>query len=242
MVDVARVLHVPAWSVIGQRRSQPDETAGTYDLRLAVIAPDGDQEAAVRLKCPPTAHQSLGGPLPKKRLSEALRALDGDRHWLLYLAGHIDVGENPTRSGLRLAPEGDGHGHLSIAEMLAAADRDGRENPFPLPERVLAVGCGSLGHDTVVAGTVRTPTSEWLGFGSALMLAGTEHAICTLYPVYPVRQLNDIAHRLAERLVNGENPADALREVQLAELERWRRTGQGRPFLWQAFVYTGVGV
>ncbi|MFC8201882.1 CHAT domain-containing protein [Streptomyces sp. NPDC057298] len=242
VVDVVRVLHVPAWSVISRRRPSRQAEAGqTYDLRLAVIAPDGDPEAAARLASPPIARRSLGGPVSRERLSEILHLLDDDRHWLLYLAGHVDAEENPTHSGLRLAPEGTGHGHLSIAEMLAAGTGAHYEL-FPLPERVLAVGCGSLGLGAADTDIARTPTSEWLGFGSALMLAGADHAVCTLYQVYPVKQLNNITHRLAEKLVAGESPADALREVQLAELNRWRRTGRGRPFLWQAFVYTGIGI
>ncbi|MGQ4331774.1 CHAT domain-containing protein [Streptomyces hayashii] len=244
VVDVARVLHVPAWSVVNQRLTRrPPQAGQPYDLRLAVMAPDGDPVAAARLKSPPFARRSLGGPLPKERLSQVLHLLDDDRHWLLYLAGHVTTEWNPTRGGLRLGPEGDGYGHLSIAEMLAAADSGPHANLFPVPERVLAVGCGSLGleHEPETGGA-RTPTSEWLGFGSALMFAGADHVICTLYPVYPVGQLNDIAHSLAERLVAGDSPADALRDVQLAELNRWRGTGEGRPFLWQAFVYAGVGI
>ncbi|PZH00015.1 hypothetical protein C1I97_23595 [Streptomyces sp. NTH33] len=244
IVEAARVLHVPAWSVISRRRAHHRaEPATTYDLRLAVIAPDGDQEAAARLKSPPLARRSLEGSVTKERLSKVLHLLDDDRRWLLYLAGHVTTARNPTHSGLRLAPDGDGHGHLSIAEMQGAAENGVHEDLFPVPERVLAVGCGSLGLDLgAESDTARTPTSEWLGFGSALMLAGSDHVVCTLYPVYPVRQLNDIAHRLAEKLVVGDSPADALREIQLAELDRWRGTGSGRPFLWQAFVYAGLGI
>ncbi|MGA5121555.1 CHAT domain-containing protein [Streptomyces pseudogriseolus] len=243
VVDVVRVLHVPAWSVISQRRPSHHADAGQkYDLRLAVIAPDGDPDAAARLTSPPIARRSLGGPVSREQLSEILHLLDDDRHWLLYLAGHVDAAENPTHSGLRLAPEDTGHGHLSIAEMLTAAGTGAHDELFPLPERVLAVGCGSLGLGAADTDIARTPTSEWLGFGSALMLAGADHAVCTLYQVYPVKQLHDITYRLAAKLVAGDSPADALREVQLAELNRWRRTGRGRPFLWQAFVYTGIGI
>ncbi|MFE3717448.1 CHAT domain-containing protein [Streptomyces cyaneofuscatus] len=246
VVEVARVLHVPAWSVISRRRARHRAAPSTtYDLRLAVIAPDGDEEAAARLKSPPLAHRSLKGPVSRERLSKVLGLLDDDRHWLLYLAGHVTPRPNPTDSGLSLAPDGEGKDHtrLSIAEIQAAAGNGSEGDLFPVPERVLAVGCGSLGLLSDAEGdAVRTPTSEWLGFGSALMLAGSDHVVCTLYPVYPVRQLNDIAHRLAERLVGGDGPADALREIQLAELAGWRAAGSGRPFIWQAFVYTGLGV
>jgi len=244
LVEAARVMHVPAWAVLSQCRKRPRESPRrARPLRLAVVAPDGARATVTRLNPPPGASRFLRGPVTKTELSKVLGLLSDERDWLLYLAGHVDSAPgNATRSGLRMAdPTADnGVGRLSMADVLPTSDGT---TEFPLPDRVLALACSSLGLEADPGAlNVRTPTSEWLGFGSALMLAGADHVLCTLYPVYPVSQLNNAAHLLAEKLVTGGSPADALRAVQLDELTRWRQTGKGRPFLWQAFAYVGLGI
>ncbi|MDW4910772.1 CHAT domain-containing protein [Streptomyces sp. ADMS] len=285
VVDVARVIHVPAWAVIGQCLARPAGRLGASgELKLAVLRPDAAEsdttgavneasgpeqaEAGVRsaakeklvLRPPGPARRVLRGPVTKEELTQALRQLDAldERDGLLYLLGHVGVVPgNPYLSGLRVAPtpgdgtEPGGTAMLSMADMLGSPDAgSGTANEAgvscPVPRKVLAVGCASLGLELSPSGTgadrVHTPVSEWLGLGSALLLAGADHVICTVYPVlHPSDQLEAAARLLTRRLCAGTTPPDALREMQLAHLKRWRGGGGGRPFVWQAFAYTGLG-
>ncbi|GGX13707.1 hypothetical protein GCM10010297_39040 [Streptomyces malachitofuscus] len=269
VVDVARVIHVPAWAVIDQCLARPAGRLGApYGLRLAVLRPDAAEEGTTGgavdsrlvLSSPAPAERVLRGPLTKEQLIRALgqlRTLHG-RDALLYLLGHVGVQPgNPYLSGLRVAPtpgdgtEPGGTAMLSMADMLDDAVADAAAEgdvACPVPRTVLAVGCGSIGLEpsSPADGTeaAHTPVSEWLGLGSALLLAGADHVICTLYPVlHPSRQLDAAARLLTRRLCEGVSPPDALREMQLVHLERWRRgRNGGRPFIWQAFAYTGAGV
>ncbi|MFC8229382.1 hypothetical protein [Streptomyces sp. NPDC057287] len=287
VVDMARVIHVPAWAVIGQCLARPAGRLGAPgELKLAVLRPDhaeGDTEATEEaraatgggpagpgarsaettkpvLQPPARARRVLRGPVTKEELTRALRqlaALD-ERDGLLYLLGHVGVVPgNPYLSGLRVAPtpgdgtEPGGTAMLSMADMLDRPDGgpgtvDETGVSCPVPRKVLAVGCASLGLELSPSekgkDPVRTPVSEWLGLGSALLLAGADHVVCTVYPVlHPSAQLEAAARLLTLRLCAGTAPPDALREMQLAHLERWRRGAGGRPFVWQAFAYTGVG-
>ncbi|MFD4023392.1 CHAT domain-containing protein [Streptomyces sp. NPDC058576] len=285
VVDVARVIHVPAWAVISQCLARPaGRLRAPCDLQLAVLRPDaaeeettGDTAADVTgragvsgepprrdtlaLRLPAPARRVLRGPVTKEQLTRALRQLHDldEREGLLYLLGHVGVRPgNPYLSGLRVAPtpgdgtEPGGTAMLSMADMLGSPD-GGSDTAAeagvscPVPRKVLAVGCASLGLELPSsrdgADTVHTPVSEWLGLGSALLLAGADHVICTLYPVlHPSDQLEAAARLLTRRLCAGASPPDALREMQLAHLDRWRRGKGGRPFVWQAFAYTGTGV
>ncbi|MFF0446714.1 CHAT domain-containing protein [Streptomyces sp. NPDC004609] len=253
VVDVARVVHVPGWAVVDQcLRRLPGRTArpGTpVPLRLAVLSPDAADGTATALEPPAAARHTVCGPLTKTQLAYTLQTFD-DTDGLLYLAGHIDtVPGNPYLSGLRVAPEPDGTAaRVSMADMLHTPDERTSPGetvtppPFPVPTHVLAVGCGSLGlQPPVHEGADRTSVSEWLGFGSALLLAGADHVVCTLYTVHPSRQLEAAVRTLTEGMSRGIPPADVLREMQLAQLRRWRHQRAGRPFVWQSFAYSGVG-
>lgn len=214
------------------------------------------------LNAPGPARCVLRGPVTKARFSQVLRELDAlyERDGLLYLLGHVGAAQgNPYIRGLRVAPTpGDGTppgdtAMLSMADMLQdggggdGGDDGGSgggsgEPGYPMPRQVLAVGCTSLGLDASAQDEAHTPVSEWLGFGSALLLSGADHVICTVYPVlHPSAQLEAVAKLLTRRLCEGVSPPDALRETQLAHLRRWRAGGPGRSFVWQAFAYTGVG-
>ncbi|MFE7532886.1 CHAT domain-containing protein [Streptomyces rhizosphaericola] len=285
VVDVARVIHVPAWAVISQCLARPAGRLRTpCDLQLAVLRPDAVEEETtgdtvadgtggtgvggdplrrnkLALRLPAPAQRVLRGPVTKEQLTHALRQLHDldEREGLLYLLGHVGVRPgNPYLSGLRVAPtpgdgtEPGGTAMLSMADMLGSLDggsgtAEEAGIACPVPRKVLAVGCASLGLELPSArngaDTVHTPVSEWLGLGSALLLAGADHVICTLYPVlHPSDQLEAAARLLTRRLCAGVSPPDALREMQLAHLDRWRRGKGGRPFVWQAFAYTGTGV
>lgn len=243
VIDVARVVHVPGWAVVNRCLSRPGGPRGARaGMTLAVLSPDAADGAAGGLAAPAPG-AALLGPVTKTELLTALRGISAEdrREGLLYLAGHIDtVPGNPYLSGLRVAPGcGGGRDRLSMSDMLQ--DAAGAPN-CPVPRHVITVGCGSLGLAPDPGGdTERTPVSEWLGFGSALLLCGADHVICTLYTVHSSDQLQAAARRLTRLVTEGVSAPDALRDMQLAHLRRWRLDGGGRPFIWQAFAYTGVG-
>ncbi|MEU5071936.1 CHAT domain-containing protein [Streptomyces asoensis] len=246
VVDSARVLHVPGWATVDHCLTRrPRTRGGPVPMRLAVLRPDAEDGVTGVFHPPPEARHIQKGPCTKSELSSVFRALHQD-HGLLYLVGHVDPEpDNPYFGGLRVRPEAEGGAaRVAMADMVPARTEAGpAEGPaFPVPSHVITVGCESLGLQPP-PGTeaVRTGVTEWLGFGSALLLSGAEHVICTLYTVPETKQLNRAARCMARRVAQGVAPVDALREMQLTHLRRWRRTRRGHPFAWQSFAYSGVG-
>jgi hypothetical protein len=207
--------------------------AERWPARLAVFAPFGDRTALKELATLRGVDRTVAGPLSRAQLRNAVHAASADRNWLLTVVGHVQHRPgHPAESGLQL----DG-GYLTLAD-LVSADPDQR---LTMPERVLLVGCGSFGFASPVAGRQLTPTSEWLGLSAAVVLAGAADVCCTLYTVYADKQMARIADGLIDGLSGTASAPEALRRVQLSELNRWRTAGDNAPLQWLALAYVGTG-
>jgi hypothetical protein len=235
VVEKASVVHVPSWSVSIAARAAMSGRSGRAPARLAVFAPSGgtDLTDLARLASPRGVERTVAGPLSGARLRNSVHAVSADRDWLLTIIGHVDHNQDkPTESGLRL----DG-GYLTLAD-LVGADPAQR---LTIPERVLLIGCGSIGFASPAPEPRLTPTSEWLGLGAAVVLAGAADVCCTLYTVYANAQMARIVDGLVEGMSSVTSAPEALRQVQLSELNRWRTIGDNYPLQWLALAYVGTG-
>ncbi|HWS71593.1 MAG TPA: CHAT domain-containing protein, partial [Thermoanaerobaculia bacterium] len=143
----------------------------------------------------------------------------------IHFATHAAVSAmEPWASALLLAPSGQDHGTLSIAEVIAL---DGRS----ALETVVLAGCRTAKRERGF-GDVRS-----LAYG--FLAAGARNAIGTLW------ELDDdvgmtMSRNLHTRLARGTAAADAVRDVQLLML----RTNSGklsRPSHWAAIEVFGSG-
>jgi hypothetical protein len=237
VVEKAAVVHIPSWSVATAARATMNGHghAGRWPARLALFAPPGGRDLAqlAELASPRGVERTVTGPLSGAQLRNAVHAVSADRDWLLTIIGHVDHDQDkPAESGLRL----DG-GHLTLTD-LVGAEPAGR---LTMPERVLLIGCGSIGFASPAPEPRLTPTSEWLGLGAAVVLAGATDVCCTLYTVYANAQMARIVDGLVEGLSSATSAPEALRQVQLSELNRWRATGDNFPLQWLALAYVGTG-
>jgi hypothetical protein len=235
LVENASVVHVPSWSVATAARAAMSGRAGRWPARLALFAPPGgpDVKDLEKLANPRGVQRMVVGPLSSARLRDAVHAVSADHSWLLTIIGHVDHSQDkPAESGLRLAG-----GHLTMADLIGTdpAQR------LTVPERVLLIGCGSIGFASPAPEPRLTPTSEWLGLGAAVVLAGATDVCCTLYSVYANAQMARIVDGLVEGLSSATSAPEALRQVQLAELNRWRTIGDNFPLQWLALAYVGTG-
>ncbi|WP_406043268.1 CHAT domain-containing protein [Micromonospora sp. NBC_00898] len=240
VVECAAVLHMPSWGVVhAGRRFHGGPRRGTWPARLAIVAPHGDADMAV-LERPEGVGRTVRGPLTKRQCRDLLHAMNDDRSWLLTLVGHVDaVPGNAAAGGLRLAAGEPGKVDRLTMNDLVAEESD---RPFEMPERVVLIGCGSIGIGPPPALLVgQAPASEWLGLGSAVVLAGASHVCCTLYTVYASAHLKRMTDALIAGLSSGAAPVAELRRVQLAELARWRDGQRTFPVLWLSLAYVGRG-
>ncbi len=243
VVENATVIHVPSWSVATAARAAATSPAARWPAHLALFAPPGGPDLAelAELAEPRGIRRTIAGPLTSAQVRDVVHAVSVDRDWLLTLIGHVDHSQNdPAMRGLRLAD-----GYLTMADLIGADPA----RRLSVPERVLLVGCGSIGFAaparTTRAGSETelrlSPTSEWLGLGAAMVLAGATDVCCTLYTVYSDPQMRRIVDGLIEGLTSAASAPEALRQVQLAELSRWRSTGDNVPLQWLALAYVGAG-
>jgi hypothetical protein len=135
----------------------------------------------------------------------------------------------PSTSALRLRPDAQDDGRLTAAELLADQDSLRR---YPLPRTVVVLGCESADVTGAVGG-------EWLTLGPALLWAGADEALVTLFPLFddaPAEQ------DLMALLVTGIGlRADVVR-WQLECLAAWRSAGEAwySPLHWAGHSIVGV--
>src|SRR6266511_4176359 len=240
VVERAAVVHMPSWGIVHTaRRTRTGQRPQRWPARMAIVAPHGGNDMDL-LTRPGGVQRVIRGPVSKTDLRNVLHAVSGDRAWLLTLIGHVDpVPGNAAASGLRLAATDGTDERLTMNDLVTTRHDD---RPFELPERVVLIGCGSIGlGDAPDLTRDRTPTSEWLGLGSAVVLAGATHVCCTLYTVYANNDLKRMTDSLIAGLEEDVDAVRSLRRVQLAELARWRDGRQTWPVLWLSLAYVGVG-
>jgi tetratricopeptide (TPR) repeat protein len=168
----------------------------------------------------------------------ALRSVDSARSIFAY-CGHAGKGSlgPDLESYIRLV---DG---VLTAESLLAGDTNGE--PIPIPQRVLLAACNS-------SGSGGTGSGEWLGLAAAMFNAGAREIFATCWPIWDFPVTNEIDNELLQVLINAEDVAASLREIQLRFLDRWRSCdadysvefpdrGAPDPFplVWAAYHYFG---
>lgn len=232
---------------IGSRRTPPS----IGGLGLAVLDPTGDREATTSVK-PLEGAQSLAGSMPKDcvvlagtwrdpeptatiaRLSDTLRVMLRDR--VAFFACHCAPGRagHSSASALCLAPTPASTGLLSAHTLLSD---DASAPRYPFPSRVVISACDSAGASSAHGG-------EWLAFGPAVLLAGADIAIATLFPVFDDTSMDQhLIDAVSEQ--GSRSLADLLLDYQRSALAQWQnsdpsiRTGNSAPLLWAGYAILG---
>lgn len=212
-----------------------------------------------RLQGPDVTESQRTRPATKAELSKALRALPG-RAGLLVYSGHAFPGypDAPATGGLVLASPrpaepreqpASGAGHddavagaqqlLTARELLSA---EGEPSPYQFPARVLLSACSASGFGQTNQ-TAPGLDGEWLGVAAAVLQAGADEVIATLFDLIDVKGTARFENRLVALLMSTPDAAAALRTVQIEFLNGWRvkRTDLRAmsPLIWAAYACLG---
>jgi tetratricopeptide (TPR) repeat protein len=253
VIHGAVVRYAPSAALVAvlAKRTPPAPAAGLRALSVIVADPDGTLSTPVLI--PADADEVLtsarelssaaamrGATVATKgALSRALRRSAARSDAVFAFVGHTEATQDglPANAALRLAGN----------ERVFAHEFFGTESAlqFPMPSCVLLASCASSGADA----------SEWLGLGPAMLWAGAQHAVTTLWPVPDQEVTAKFDARLIAALREQRDPAAALRCLQAEELERWS-SSLGRtdsigdadagaadempsPVCWGSYIYLG---
>ena len=189
-----------------------------------------------------------------------------DRAGLLVYSGHAYAGhaDAPATGGLVLAsPEPDDAlaqpaGGITSGDAAAGAQQlltsrellaaEGEPPPYQFPARVLLSACSAAGFGTTTQ-TAAGLDGEWLGVAAAVLQAGADEVIATLFELIEGRGTAKFEGRLVNLLVSTPDAAAALRQAQVEALGEWRagewRAGRTNPLaaksplIWAAYACLG---
>jgi tetratricopeptide (TPR) repeat protein len=189
-------------------------------------------------------------PATKEQLMDALQRLP-QRAGLLAFSGHAHPGhpDAPSTGGLVLARPAD---TTDTTSRTTSADRSGEDQllmarellspnaqtaALRFPARVLLSACSTSGYGT----TPQEPglAGEWLGVAAAVLFAGADEVIATLFDVVDLPATKRFERRLASELTTASNAAAALRHLQVAALSEWRAGKRMPPLVWAAYACLG---
>lgn len=195
------------WLGVGDPALPPD--AGLDRLPWAAREVQG-----IAARFPPGDRITLLG----EQATEAAVRVHAPRHAVLHLATHgIISDDDPLSSALLLTPGGSHDGYLRTTEIfgldLAA-------------ELVILSGCST--------GLGKLTGDGVLGLARAFLYAGTPAIVVSQWDVSDRATAELMERFYAARFETGASSAHALREAQLALLERYRH-----PYLWAAFELIG---
>lgn len=177
----------------------------------------------------PLARQELAVLIGRRRSHDAV----------LFLAGHVhgSPDRDPAGTGFQLSD-----GLLGLRDFYRTDDTG--TPVYRIPRRVVLSGCASLGlYADPADGDGRSPVDapEWLGLGAAVVYGGAHHVHCTLFPVPDSEHTRRIDLALVDAMRHRLDPAQALRSVQRAEMQRWRDGRGSLPLVFLAYTYVGLG-
>jgi CHAT domain-containing protein/tetratricopeptide (TPR) repeat protein len=156
--------------------------------------------------------------LTGKDATKAESRAEGPKHRLLHFATHAELDEaDPLGSALRLTPSGGDDGRLEVQEIFGLTLR---------ADLVVLSACETG------LGTLRQG-DEITGFTRAFIYAGTPSIITTLWQVND-RASYELMRAFYQGLKAGQPKAEALRQAQLATLQRYPH-----PYYWAAYQLTG---
>ncbi|MFE1592858.1 CHAT domain-containing protein [Nocardia sp. NPDC058705] len=251
VVDYAYTTYVPSIALLAARRRLLTcvDSGGDASKVLAVLAPHvvpGDSTAKDGLPqaetTVPDSSAVLFGYLTRDYFADRLRG-ERSEEGTLFLAGHVlelDDVSAPGRTGIQFSD-----GPLNLREFYRVRP-DGTPH-YRMPGRVVLAGCMSLGvYPDIMDDSIEDPDStllapEWLGMGAAVIYAGAQHVFCTLYPVLDTEHTKRIDLALVDAMREGSDPARALRDVQRAEIQRWRNSKGTLLVVANAYAYVGIG-
>jgi hypothetical protein len=271
LVEACIIHHAPSMALlagIGQRAPVARPSADRpWPLSVAIVDPTDDLKHAHGGDEPDvvlTGWQRLSdrghpgtapkAPATKAELRRALLKLQ-DRARLLTFAGHAHPGhpDAPATGGLVLAKPELSERHIEQADVDAARSgaeqlltarelltRDAESAAYPFPARVLLSACSASGY-----GALSEPTpglaGEWLGVAAAVLHAGADEVVATLFDVIDTRATTRFERRLITLLMSSPDAASALRQIQMESLTEWRRNRRMPPLIWAAYVCLGGG-
>jgi tetratricopeptide (TPR) repeat protein len=216
MLHAANVILAPSAAMIDLVSQRPTTPVGP--VRLAVLNPTGDlpETHNLRFQLPDLTllldDGTAGVPATKANLSHALTGLDRSSTVVFGCHAETATPGQPSTSALRLRP-GDGDpGYLTAEELLA--DDEGNRR-YPLPRTAVILGCESAD----VSGAAG---AEWLTLGPAMLWAGADEALVTLYPIFKDAPAES---DLLSLLVEGIGLPDAVSRWQRDCLAEWIRSG-----------------
>jgi hypothetical protein len=183
-----------------------------------------------------------------------------DRAGLLTYAGHAYPGhpDTPATGGLVLASprpvasaqhagSGSGPGDAATGAERLLTSREllpgAREQfPYQFPARVLLSACSAAGFGQT-SQSVPGLDGEWLGVAAAVMQAGADEVVATLFDLVDSRGTARFEDRLASLLLTTPDAAAALRRTQIETLGEWRARPSYpenvAPLIWAAYACLG---
>lgn len=231
-----------------------DRTQDSPPLALAVIDPGGGLPWAEEYKQLLGARRMLslvpagvetvtpGSDLSVEEFAAMLRTLDPDTS--AVFACHTEQNGDALSCGILLRPGNNDTSPCDPPQVLTS--RMLIENPerYSIPRQVLLLACDSSDLRNVSAG-------EWLVLAPAMLWAGSDRLVVTSYPVIDSAddEENDgvegggeaIDRHLVTALLERRELGEALREVQIEQLGRWRSTGrEGAPVHWGGHLAMGA--
>lgn len=161
----------------------------------------------------PDAHLVTG-----EDATEARSRTESPKHRLLHFATHAELDEvDPLGSALRLTPSSGEDGRLDVQEIFG----------LTLQADLIVLSACETGLGTLKRG------DEITGFTRAFIYAGTPSIITTLWQVND-RASYELMTAFYRNLNAGQSKVDALRQAQLATLQRYPH-----PYYWAAYQLTG---
>lgn len=155
-----------------------------------------------------------------KDATEAESRAESPKHRLLHFATHAELDEaDPLGSALRLSPSSGDDGRLEVQEIFG----------LTLRADLIVLSACETGLGTLRQG------DELTGFTRAFIYAGTPSIITTLWQVND-RASYELMLAFYQSLKAGQSKAEALRQAQLATLQRYPH-----PYYWAAYQLTGEG-
>jgi hypothetical protein len=242
VIRVAPPLAVLIWITPGSASNLPLPLAAvcmdpTEDLSHAVF----DVEAETVLAGAKVRRDRPGAiAATKANLLEVLRRNRG-RPAIFAFSGHAHPGEagSDFESSLPLEDQGE----ITSQELFTFA---GGSPLLPMPQRVLLSCCGS-------AGSTGAGRGEWLGLATGCLISGASEVVATAWPIWDTAFTSRFDSELLRALRTAQDPATALRDLQLDCLKEWResaidyseapvsaKSSEPLPLIWAAYQSFGV--
>jgi tetratricopeptide (TPR) repeat protein len=259
-------------SITGRPPLPAPSTTSPWPLLVSIVDPSDDLEHAQvglaprilltgwrRMQGQDAEGRPPAQPATKAQLGEVLMTLP-DRAGLLTYAGHAYPGhpDTPATGGLVLASprpvasaqqagSGSGPGDAATGAERLLTSREllpgAREQfPYQFPARVLLSACSAAGFGQT-SQSVPGLDGEWLGVAAAVMQAGADEVVATLFDLVDSRGTARFEDRLASLLLTTPDAAAALRRTQIETLGEWRARPSYpenvAPLIWAAYACLG---